>query len=105
MMLRLINLIHDKDERGLLPFVSAITAKLEQCALHLIPMMSKRELICRAIDYSPISIAAGRGLIRVVEMLIDFGAKVELLDGHDKSLSPLQMACIRGSIVTLVAFL
>ena len=92
------NLIHDKDERGLLPFVSAITAKLEQCALHLIPMMSKRELICRAIDYSPISIAAGRGLIRVVEMLIDFGAKVELLDGHDKSLSPLQMACISDAI-------
>ena len=92
------NLIHDRDERGLLPFVSAITAKLEQCALHLIPMATKREIIHRAIDYSPISIAAGRGLHRVVQMLIDFGAKVELLDGHDKSLSPLQMACISDAI-------
>ena len=87
-------LVHGQDERGLLPFVSAITAKLEKCALYLIRKASQREIVQRAGDYSPISIAAGRGLVAVVHVLINLGVKAEVFDGSDRSMSPLQMACI-----------
>ena len=57
-------MIHQRDDRQLLPFQVAIISKMEEAALKLISMASDDEIITeKAGDYTSLSIAAGIGII------------------------------------------
>ena len=89
------DMIHQRDERQLLPFQVAIISKMEQPALKLIEMATVAEVTTeKAGNYTSLSIAAGRGLYKVVQELLDRGADPNFLDGEDNDIVALALGTI-----------
>ena len=82
-------MIHQRDDRQLLPFQVAIISKMEEAALKLISMASDDEIITeKAGDYTSLSIAAGIGIIGCWNILLgytDYGdfKKIKYLGTYD----------------------
>ena len=92
------DLVHDRDDRDLLPYQVAIISRLEKIALQLISLADDREILEPAGSYRSLSIAAGRGLLSIVKELIRKGAEPNLLDGDEgDEITALQMACVSDS--------
>ena len=96
------DMIHQRDERQLLPFQVAIISKMEQPALKLIEMATVAEVTTeKAGNYTSLSIAAGRGLYKVVQELLDRGADPNFLDGEDNDIVALALACNNNNPMTV----
>ena len=86
-------MVHERDDRGLLPYQVAIISRLENIALQLLSLAHYKEIVEPAGSYTSLSIAAGRGLPSIVNELLQRGAYPNRLDG-DQNITALQMACI-----------
>ena len=96
------DMIHQRDERQLLPFQVAIISKMEQPALKLIAMATVAEITTeKAGNYTSLSIAAGRGLYKVVQELLERGADPNFLDGEDNDIVALALACNNNNPMTV----
>ena len=72
----------------------AIINRLETCTLRLLQEADEEEIVAPANQYTSLSIAASRGLFHVVEALLLRGADPNYLDGEERDITALQMACI-----------
>ena len=85
-------LINQPDEREVIPFLSAIINTKTEAALYLIDKATPDQLRRETNDYTPLAIAAGNGMFKVVERLLQAGVDPNQLTGEDEDIIALEMA-------------